>query len=164
MDSLAREPNGFSLVEMMAVLAILAIVAAIVTASYMGLDRSEGLRGSVQTVRASLHEARQWAVTRGETTTFDFLNLEDPPRGCWSITGRGTGLLGQTNYLARGFKFGNAPAQIRFTAKGGAEGATREGPPGREIQIVESRSTNSLLRATLRVDAVTGGISGGDAP
>jgi prepilin-type N-terminal cleavage/methylation domain-containing protein len=55
---------AFTLAELLAVVAIMAILLATVVPSISGLARSAGLRGATMQVRTALAQARQTAITR----------------------------------------------------------------------------------------------------
>src|SRR5213594_2834339 len=60
-----RDPRGFSMIEMMVVIAILGIVAAFSVPALLSLNRSLQLKGAVQNLAGQLQLARQKAMATG---------------------------------------------------------------------------------------------------
>lgn len=69
--------GGFTLVELLAVLAIIAIVAGITVAAFNGLTRGTKMEAAASTLRGTLGMARQWAITHNQTTFVVFPDADD---------------------------------------------------------------------------------------
>ncbi len=65
---------GFTLLELLIVMAIMIILMTIAVAGYGGIRRGAAIRGAVMTLRTTLMLARQEAVTKRKTVTVQFVN------------------------------------------------------------------------------------------
>lgn len=63
----ARRQRGFTLLELLSVMAIMMIIAGITVTSYFGMVRGAGMRAAVSHLQSTLHLARQTAVMNGKT-------------------------------------------------------------------------------------------------
>ena len=61
---------GMTLIELMAVMVIMAIIVSISIPAFIGMGRGFGMRSTVASVRNTLSFARQWAITHKEEVTF----------------------------------------------------------------------------------------------
>ena len=156
--------RAYTLIELLSVLAIFIILLSIAVASSVHWGRAARMRGSVQKAKASLEQARQWAVTHGVPTDFVFTNsvFRDDVntniiRGCYAITNFTQGLIGTTNYLAKGIVWSNCPewpesaGVIRFLADGSLDAATN-----RQLVLFEPNKGANALMTTLTIYRVTG--------
>ena len=119
-----RRPAGFTLVELLVVLTIIALAMAAVPALLTGLP-SIRLRTAADDMVATLRELHQQAIRRGETTE---LVLDPAARAYWMSTDPGLHRLPEI-VAEIGFKPATAaPAggsiSIRFFADGSASGGT----------------------------------------
>jgi type II secretion system protein H len=116
--------RGFSLLEMVMVLAVAALIAAVVIPSLPGAIESARLRGSAEEVRAVFTLARSLAVSeaRSRSVVFDFA------RGEYGIDGDARkGLLPEGIRLTA-VRMGDASAErgvarVRFYPDGSADDA-----------------------------------------
>ena len=109
-----RAPNGFTLVELMIVLAIMALAATAVVLTIPGEERS--VRSEADRLAARLAAARDVAVVEGRSVAVNFApsgyGFEHRIDGAWApLPGR---VFAQRNW----------PADIRFAA-GDGQGAAR---------------------------------------
>lgn len=82
-----RKAPGFSLIELLAVAAIMAIVVAMIATSFGNFARGVDLTNSSQHLNDTLNLARQIATSRGEYTQVRFLtpaDTSDPRHGHFS--------------------------------------------------------------------------------
>jgi prepilin-type N-terminal cleavage/methylation domain-containing protein len=145
---LDRHP-AFTLIELLAVLAVMLIVLSMVAIAVIDWGRESGMRASATTIERALTMARGRAVAHRESTVF-VSSLPAVTPGAFVIT-NATGLLGDTNYLRQGIAFDeNSAATIRFSPRGA--------PDGGEAVIVlrEVYRGPEGLSCTIRVDGVTG--------
>jgi prepilin-type N-terminal cleavage/methylation domain-containing protein len=148
---------GFTLVELLSVMAIMTIVLSIAVGAAMDWGRGTGMRGAARNVKSSLDLARQWAMTRGVTTTFLCGNAVSAGRGYFLIT-NAFGMFGNTNYVAQGVGFAaGATARIDFLPDGSCAGADAEWPNGCAALVLRELSRGEAgLSATVRVYRTTG--------
>ena len=71
--------SGFTLLELLVVMAIMIMMAGIGITGYMGIRRGAEMRGAVSAVRTTLMLARQQAVTKRRTVTVSFLSTNMVP-------------------------------------------------------------------------------------
>lgn len=148
----APSPNGFTLVELMVVLAILALAATAVMLTLPGEERS--VRSEADRLAAHLAAARDIAVIEGRRVAVDFA-----PSGygfARRVDGAWQPLPG------RAFRRRNWPQGVHFSAEGGQGAARilfdRVGTSPTPQRVILS---GSEVREAIRVSA-TGEISRGE--
>ena len=166
-----RGCRGFTLLELMTVVALMAILLAMATLVFIEMGRGAAMRGSVQGIKTALVQARQFAITRRVRTTLKYGNLENTStagrRGYFVVatneTKAGCDVM-NTNYLALGVVFfdqtGQAlPNGLPRTLTFKLDGSTTTGIQIEEIRLVEeARSASSAggLTNVLQVYPLTG--------
>ncbi len=119
--------RGFTLIEMLAVMAIMAILMAIAVAAYVDWGRGAAMRGAVLNVQCALINARQWTITYNARTTFTYGNTISPAsgsqQGYYTLTNSVQGIIGSTNCLPEGVIFdGTVPDSVTFKLDGSCGG------------------------------------------
>jgi general secretion pathway protein H len=142
--------GGFSLLELILVIAVLSMLAAVVIPSLPGALESARLRGCAGEVRATLTLARTLAVSesRGRSVSFDL------DSGEYGVDGDARKWLLPDGILLAAVRLGDAAAErgvvrIRFRPDGSAD----------EAQIAISSSGGGTIRVD--VDPLTGMVSEG---
>ena len=64
----ASKRRGFTLIELLVVMGIMATMIAIAIPAIKGMTRSSGMQSATMQMRSVLTFARQWAITRRDTT------------------------------------------------------------------------------------------------
>lgn len=153
---LPRRTRGFTLVEAMTVLAILAILTGLSSASFVWLNQTTTIRGAAFDLVADLDYARSEAVKRNLDVTVQPVNA-DWAQG-WQVV-VGNEVLRTRAALGTQIGFAAAPNTLTFDGGGRASLATVRNfqicPPngsvaGRVIRIDPSglsRSTKSACQA-----------------
>ena len=78
-NSINEKPRrGFSLIELITVLTIFTLLAAIALGSYFAWNQTAALRGATDLTLSSLNRARQFAITHRVETEFCIDNYLDP--------------------------------------------------------------------------------------
>ncbi len=131
---LSQRQAGVTLLELLLVIAVMAIILAVSMPAFTSMGRGAGLRGAVAEVKSTISLARQWAITKRERVTFDSghdaaaanapyyaVRLADPPYT----------IVQATNYLEKGHGFQQSDT-FTFKSSGDVEGPIT---PDRTITI-----------------------------
>jgi len=162
--SLPRMRNGFTMIELLAVMAIMGIMMGITVVAFMNFGRHAAMKGAVLNVRTSLSLARQYAITHRVKTKFEFGNTNNPMNvrtGWYSITATNT-VVDPTNFLTEGVAFTDgtndlpigARPWIEFKLDGSCSGDVA--PPTTNLFITEGHASGISLTSTTRVYKLTG--------
>jgi type IV fimbrial biogenesis protein FimT len=114
---IARRAQGFTLVEAVTVIAIMAILTGIGSASFVGFNQSTTVRGAAFDLVADLDYARSEAVKRNADVTVQPLNA-DWAQG-WQVV-IGNEVLRSRDALAAHVGFAVAPNALTFDGGGRA--------------------------------------------
>jgi len=118
----AGQNQGFTLIELIAVIAIMALILGVAVTSMVGIRNGSEMRSAVTTVRSSLSLARQYSVLNREKVYFSILSEQVYViSNC--VVGVTNGILGATNSLPPGIKFTTSPFLVTFNPNGGADSA-----------------------------------------
>jgi len=145
--------RGFTLVELLLVIVLMAIIIAISAPAFIGMGRGAGMRGSVSGVRSTLSLLRQWAITHREEVTFHYFEGVASSPSYYYATASGV-VIDKTNELSMEVKF-VTDSTITFKTDGGASGATPL-----EVIIADRKkySTDISQKKTISINGLTGGI------
>jgi prepilin-type N-terminal cleavage/methylation domain-containing protein len=106
--------SGFTLIEILAVLAIMLLVMGLSLFAFMDFGRGARIKGAVLEFRAALSQARQDAVTFRRRTTLSYGSRNS--RGYYVISNAVDGVVGVTNYFKEGLWLTNQLPSIRVRA------------------------------------------------
>ncbi len=143
------------MIELLAVMVIMALMMTISIAAFNGLTRSVGMRGSALNVKTSIDLTRQRAITYREHTCFTFANTPSPERGYYIVTNIADGIIGQTNFLAQGIVFANSnlPQTVTYNYDGTCANV---GIQDIQIMLMEIGAGTMGLTSIVEVLPITG--------
>ncbi len=139
-----KHVSGFTLIELMVVMLIMAIMMGIAMVGFSDWARGTGMQGASMNVKSSIALARQWAITHRKKTTF--LCTDD-----YYVISCGVDNVGGTNYLPEGLEF-EAGLDFTFRLDGSCTGNTLP----RELVIKESDKETNYLQTVIQVYPITG--------
>jgi type IV fimbrial biogenesis protein FimT len=116
-----RAARGFTLVEAVTVIAILAILTGIGSASFVWINQSTSIRGAAYDLVADLDYARSEAVKRNDDVVVQPINADW--RQGWQVVVGGQ-VLRSRDALGAQIGFASAPATLTFDGGGRASLAT----------------------------------------
>ncbi len=149
--------RGFTLVELLLVILLMAIIIGISSPAWIGMGRGAGMRGSVRAVSSTLSLLRQWAITHKENVTFYYFEGVAPSASYYYAVNEANTVLEKTNELPMEVMFGGSTS-VTFKTDGGlASGAVPE-----HIYILDRKFTNEsdviFKGKTISINGLTGGI------
>ena len=130
--------GGFTLIELMVVLAILSLVIAMTVPFLTGRTAAGALPAATEEIRAALRAARSAAIAEGRTVAF----RADPAGGYW---------LDRQHYPLAASAGPNSPLRIAITGSAGIAFFASGGSSGGRIRIEAVGNWRDI-----DVDAVTG--------
>jgi len=150
----SRAASGMTLLELLVVMVIMGIILSISVPAFTSMGRGAAMRGAVSSVRATLTQARQWAITHREQVTFCW--DKKPTSGgtnpaCYYVINADGVFLQATNELPLSVDF-NGSSAVTFKTDGSlADGTT--------YTIVINKE-NSPVPVTKRITiaGLTGGV------
>lgn len=107
----APRAGGFTLVEVVVVLVLLGMVAAVTVPAFRGVGEPEPVDAAAQELFALLHGGRRMAVEEGVRVTL----LLDPATGRWWLERGADSLRAGTLDLPPGVRLAAGPPRVRFT-------------------------------------------------
>jgi type IV fimbrial biogenesis protein FimT len=152
---LKQTMGAFTLVELLLVIAIIAIVIAIGVPSFTGMGRGYGMNSAVSTVCATLTQSRQWAITHRENVSFVYFASAAPSPSYYYVTNNTGVVLVKTNELPMEVIL-SEDGSITFKSDGGlASGAGNT----QHIYIWDRKFPNDNSKGkTIEINGLTGGI------
>lgn len=155
--------GGFTLVELLIVIALIATVISISAPSFVGLGREAGMNGSVRSLQSTLALLRQWAITHREQVTFHYHPGGLNETSYYYAVNAAGGLIEKTNALPSDVIFGaddgvGEPHKFTFKTDGGLGGNV--GAATKKVTIIDRKAysidTNTPNRKTLAIRGITG--------
>jgi prepilin-type N-terminal cleavage/methylation domain-containing protein len=155
-----KKTQAFTLIELLAVMAIMALMMTIAVASFYDWGKHSAMRGSLFGAKSCVAHARQFAVTHRMKTTWFWTNITEGAdlvgaylvTTNWPLDAPLEHLISQTNYLATGIIFSNSSANnITF----GIDGSIHEGGATAKWIALEQNWTNGICRF-IKVSPLTG--------
>lgn len=132
---------GFSLTELLIVVAIMAVLAAIGLPQLVAGVRAHRLQGSASMIAGKLADARINALKRNRATWLQI----DAAAGTVQVQTTGAGgavvNLGELGRLSEGVAFGAAPAQVAYDAMGRTAG----------VQTIQLTGAGAVRTVTVRL-------------
>ena len=115
--------RGFTLLELLTVIAIMAVMMGATTAAYFGLGRGARLRGAVSTLRTAVGLARQQAILQGQTLElrFSYSVSDGYSYQVINVTADPNHQVGTTGHLPRGILMSSVPSPIAFHPSGSSQ-------------------------------------------
>lgn len=143
--SMRQKENGFTLIELMVTIAVLAIVASIAAPKFQDTLDKRSIQKTTTDLEKSLAQARSDAVLyrKDITVYFDSDGVDDPSSRYWNpaegvtlefIEGTCTGGTWSTQVM------GSPPTSIRFLPQGNVSGL----PANLEIKITNASTQNYI--------------------
>lgn len=159
--------SGFSLIELLCVMALVLILLLIALPSTTDWGRGAGMRTSVANLRSSLAVARRWAVSHGTRTRLECGNDQSVNRGFCVVRNADGTRIGHTNYLAKGIGFGtniiggmtfdtNGVGNVAFKSDGSCVALAATNWQALDIVLVEPDRFPGGLKSTILVYRTTG--------
>ena len=158
--------GGFTLLELLTVMAIMALMLSLAMMAFNDMGRGSGFRGATLEFKSALSLARQHAITQRSHSGVVYGN-NDEGRGFYYMTNAHLGTVGTTNFLVLGIQLasqdgpdswetGPFQARVEFRIDGGCD--TTVGywnSQRRMIRILETGGENTMSN-TFKVYAMTG--------
>ena len=111
--------SAFTLLELLTVMAIIAVLLGTTAASFYGMGKGSRMRASVNMLRTTIGLARQEAILKGQPLEMRF----EPPSATGQYSYFVTNLIercevGDRGYLPTGIKIKTLPAPVKFEPAG----------------------------------------------
>ncbi|MBN1556511.1 MAG: GspH/FimT family pseudopilin [Lentisphaerae bacterium] len=144
--------TGFTLLELLTVMAIMGIIMASGAAAFFGMGTGSRMRGTVNNLRSAISLARQQAVLKGQPLALRF--EEQAGRYCYFVTNAVEGYaVGEERFMPAGVEFVSPPTpafpfSMTFQPRGGTAGGG--------TTTLRIRDTTGSDTRTLTVYGLTG--------
>lgn len=148
---------SFTLIELLTVIAVMAMIIAIAAPAFVGIGRGAGMRGAVSGTKSTLSLLRQWAITHRERVSFYYYqNVAQSASYYYAANEFGT-VLEKTNEL---------PMEVAYKGSGKmtfkTDGGLASGSAPTNIVIADRKAfsldENTLKKKTISINGLTGGI------
>ncbi len=143
------------MIELLVVMAIMALMMTIGVAGYFGIRRGADMRAAVSSVRTSLMLGRQQAVTKRQKVRVEFVisGATNLVRVLIEKPGSGYQLVHQETPLPAGVEFMGFPSPVTF-APSGTAGSTTPTEVILQEKVAQANGTKNFT--TIRVWPLTG--------
>ena len=151
-----RGGGGFTLIEMLAVIAIIGILMTVAVLGFNAFGRNVRLKTAARLIQQHLDNARQLAMTRQGVSGVSFVPKVEPERDYllihWKKAAASPEQIGNTYELPEGIEFGAKdavptsmpPHDINFTSTGRAKAEGGSGSLTFKIHDVESEREREI--------------------
>ena len=156
---LPRVARGFTLVELLIVMVLMAIIIGMAVPAFIGMGRGAGMRGGVRSVCATLSLLRQHAITHREEVSFAYFAATSPvPSYYYATNVSGMAVISTNDPPALPMDVifdGNGV--VTFKADGGVKGL---GSATANIVIYDrqSQAAGTDIKKTITINGLTGAI------
>ncbi len=146
--------DGFTLLELLTVVAIMALLMGATTAADFGLGRGARMRGAINTMRGAIGLIRQEAILKGQVIEL-YIFEEDNLYGYYATNTTDNYQVGETGYLPQGVEASPSASWpgtsvITFYPVGSAGGTSPQ------TITLEETGVTPASSATLTVFPLTG--------
>ena len=121
----SRRSRGFTLLELLTVMAIMGIIMASGAAAFFGLGKGSRMRGAVNNLRSAIALARQQAVLKGQPLILRFEHATVSDQDYYFVTNAVEGYaVGEKRFVPNGVEIESpgVPFEITFEPRGGTAG------------------------------------------
>ena len=160
--------SAFTLIELVSVLAIVAVLLTMVLGAYAGWGRATSIDGAAGILAAGLGHARELAITQRVDTRVAWRNVARPgrpPHGVFDISSLGENtnevpvVCTPSNALPADVRFrGDVEAAIEFRPDGTCAGSDLFGTDGCAVLVLDNVSGRHVLTRVVEVNRFSGRI------
>jgi prepilin-type N-terminal cleavage/methylation domain-containing protein len=157
-----KSSSGFTLIEMMTVVIIIGVVAAIAAPNFLGLLNRNRINDAAQQVEGAIREAQRQAMRRGQPCS---INVDDTNGSIFNPVANGC--LLSNRVLNDLVQLNSSETTLTFTGKGNITGAT--GTPAMVVSIPNASDSRKCvvlegMFGTLRSGDYSTAIAAGATP
>ena len=158
--------RAFTLIELLMVIAVIAILIGLSSPAFMNMGRGAGLNGATTSVRSTLSLLRQWAITHREEATFAYFTdcgTNFPDSYYYATNASGVAII-STNYNDKYNGSPRLPLDVMFGESGAitfkTDGGLASGAMTTNI-VINMRAPPAgatKTNMTIKINGLTGGI------